>query len=258
MIKLQIENATLNTLDKTLLPHVQWKSIRICDLEGVDSEVLNTYLLKMSTPVIKSLFKNKRVTPTNLSTQQWIEILETYYQDDWNLLDSVQLPYTVIQEILSNERNARRFGSQIASTQNSLPVVEAIKLMDIDGFHDTLTTSCNLAIRHFMFTDEGLDIMEKRNNITRNLIYLTTEEFRKLGRHFKNRTISTRSLNRAGACDTGQRYCRDVLAELNRTSITWDEAILEIRNNPNLRKRDKLLHYMNWIYDRSQNLEEVK
>ena len=42
MIKLQIEDATLQTLDKALLPHVQWKSIRICDLEGVDTEILNT------------------------------------------------------------------------------------------------------------------------------------------------------------------------------------------------------------------------
>jgi len=259
MIKLQIEDATLLTLDKALLPHVQWKSIRICDLEGVDTEVLNTYLFKMSKPIIKSLIKNKRANPTNLSTDQWVELLETaYYQDGWNVLADIQMPYTVIKDILGNNRTARRFGSQIACTQDAVPVTEALKLLDWREFNDVLISSRNPAIRHFMFTDEGLAILKTRNDVTRNLRYLTTEEFRKIGRDFKNRTISTRALNRAGACDAGQRYCRDVLVELNRNSITWDEAIHEIRTNPVLRKRTHLLHYMDWIYERSQYLEEVK
>lgn len=259
MIKLQIEDATLQTLDKALLPHVQWKSIRICDLEGVDTEILNTYLFKMSKPIIKSLIKNNRATPTNLNTEQWLEILENaYYQDGWNVLDTVQMPYHVINEILSNNRNARRFGSQIACTQDSIPVLDAIKLLDWREFNEILISSRNPAIRHFMFTDEGLAVLKSRTDVTRNLRYLTTEEFRKIGRDFKNRTISARALNRAGACDAGQRYCRDVLTELNRTTITWDEAIHEIRTNPTLRKRSHLLHYMDWIYERSQYLEEVK
>lgn len=259
MIKLQIEDATLVTLDKALLPHVQWKSIRIGDLEGVDTEVLNTYLFKMSKPIIKSLIKNKRVNPTNLSTDQWVEILDVaYYQDGWDVLADVQMPYNVIREILDNNRLVRRFGSQIARSQDAIPVVEALKLLDWRDFNEVLISSRNPAIRHFMFTDEGLAILKNRTEVTRNLRYLTTEEFRKIGRDFKNRTISTRALNRAGACDAGQRYCRDVLVELNRTSITWDEAIHEIRTNPVLRKRTHLLHYMDWIYERSQYLEEVK
>lgn len=260
MIKLQIEDATLLTLDKALLPHVQWKSIRICDLEGVDTEVLNTYLFKMSKPIIKSLIKNKRANPTNLSTEQWVEIMEVaYYQDGWDVLADVQMPYSVIREILDNNRLARRFGSQIARSQDAIPVAEALKLLEWREFNDILISSRNPAIRHFMFTDEGLAILKSRSdNIIRNLRYLTTEEFAKIGRQFRNRSISVRALNRAGACDAGQRYCRDVLAELNRTSITWNEAVHEIRTNPVLRKRTHLLHYMDWIYERSEYLEEAK
>jgi hypothetical protein len=257
MIKLQIEDATLQTLDKALLPHVQWKSIRIGDLEGVDAEILNTYLFKMAKPVIKSLIKNKRAVPSNLSTEQWLELLQISQYEDWDLLSAVQMPYRVIREILDNEYNRRNYGRAIASTQDSVPVVEALGLMNYHDLNNILCTNSNPAIKHFIFTDEGIAIMKKRHDVVRSLRYLTTEEFQKLGRTFKNRTINPRVLNRAGACDSGQNYCREVLRELGRTSITWDEAIQEIRSNPTLRKRNSLMSYMDWIYDRSQYMEEV-
>lgn len=258
MIKLQMEDATLLTLDSALLPYVQWKSIRLSDLEGVDNEVLNTYLFKMSKPLIKSLIKNKRANPKNCTTEQWIEILEhAYYNEGWDILSDVQMPYNVIQDIVNNQIQLRRYGSRIARSQDAIPVVDALKLIDIGDLNKLLFNSLNPAIRHFMFTDEGIEIIKSRN-FTKGLQYLTTEEFNKLGYSIKNRTISTKSLNRADACDAGMKYCRDVLRELNRDSITWDEAIQEIRTNTNLRKRSHLLTYMDWVYSRLSRLEEVK
>ncbi len=255
MIKLQIEDATLVTLDKALLPHVQWKSIRVGDLEGVDSEVLNTYLFKMSKPVIKSLIKNKRVNPSSLDNDQWVEVLENAYQEGWDVLSDVQMPYSAIRHIMENHRMRNRYGQQIARTQDRVPVAEALKVMDANTLNNVMFNNSNPALIHFMFTDEGLTILKSRANVIRHLRYLSTEEFAKVGRSFRNRRVSPAILRRASACDTGQRYCRDVLRSLNRDSITWNEAIQELRTNPVLRKRDSLSHYMDWVYERSEHLE---
>jgi hypothetical protein len=258
MIKLQIEDATLSTLDPSLLPHVQWKSIRVSDLEGVDKEILNKYLFKMSTPVVKSLLKNSRVQPDNMDIEEWKQVLTSAYDDGWNILKVLQLPYDVIQAVLEDSYLNRRYGERMAETQLSLPVADGLKLLNSNSFNNMIISGSNPALRHFMFTDEGIEIIKKRGDgIVSRLRYLTTEEYAKFNVTFKNRTINPQVLRRANACSDGQRYCRLVLKELGRDSITWNEAMIELRVNPTLRKRSSLMMYVDWVYERSSTLESA-
>lgn len=259
MIKLHIEDATLSTLDPSLLPHVQWKSIRVGDLEGVSTEILNKYLFNMSNPVIKSLLKNKRVQTENLTIDQWKDVLTSAYNEGWNILQLFQLPYDAIQAVLEDNYLNHWYSSSIAETQLALPVTDALKMLNANSFNNMIVSGSNPALRHFMFTDEGVAIIKsrQRDGIVRRLRYLTTEEFAKFNVSFKNRTITPTILRRANACTDGQRYCRQVLTELGRDSITWDEAMIELRVNPALRKRSSLMQYVDWVYDRSSELELV-
>ena len=257
MIKLQIDDATLATLDPSLLPFVQWKSLRLADFEGVSEEVLSANLFKMAKPVIKSLIKNNRVTTTSITDEQWIEIIDDAYNNSWNIMETVQLPYSVIMFILNDRRQRDRWSRSMATTQTAMPVTELLQYVDVGGLDNILYHGTNPALAHFMFTDEGLAILKERKINTRYFRSLTSAEFEKVGVRFRNRRISVQLLDRAGACDNGKSYCRKFLNELGLDSITWDEAIVMIRNSKKLQNRPSLYSYVSWVHERSNNLEAV-
>lgn len=258
MIKLVIEDATLATLDAALIPFVQWKGLKVSDLEGVSEEVLSKNLFKMSTPVIKSLIKNKRISTPTLTDAEWEELAVDMYREDKNIFEFVQMPYSALRYILDKPYSSGRFAQHIANTQESFPVQDALEIMSVGNINHNLITNKLPALTDFMFTPEGIEIMKKKGNLN-YIQFTTTEESRKLGLQgnaLKNRRISTALLRRAGACDAGANYCRRILSELGVESITWNEAIHRIRSTPKLQTRDSLISYMNWIRE-NRSMSEV-
>lgn len=248
MIKLCIENATLATLDPALLPFVQWKGLKVSDMEGVSDEVLSQNLFKMNKAVIKALIKNQRVNTSSIEDTDWYEIAREMYSNGDNLFDYVQLPYKTLKYIISQRTSFQRM---IASTQHAYPVQESVNSIDINSLNHVLYKNSLPALTDYIFTDEGAKHL--KNAIGRNicnLTFITTDEAKKLGLEgnaVRNRTISVSILNRAGACEQGRNYCGRILRELGVESITWDEAIKTIRSNPKLQNRDSLKDYMEWI-----------
>lgn len=259
MIKLVIEDATLATLDAALIPFVQWKGLKVSDLEGVSEEVLSKNIFKMSTTVIKSLIKNKRISTPKLSDDEWNDLAIDMHREDKNIFEYVQMPYSALRYILEQNYGKSRFASYIATTQESFPVQDALECLSASQLNTVLIQNTLPALVDFMFTEEGIEIMKKKNDL-RYVQFLTTEEARKLGltgNALKNRRISTQLLRRAGACDAGANYCSRILKELKIESITWDEAIVRIRNNPKLQQRNSLISYMNWIRECRHLINEV-
>lgn len=258
MIKLVIEDATLATLDAALIPFVQWKGLKVSDLEGVSEEVLSKNMFKMSTPVIKSLIKNKRVSTPALTDAEWEELAIDMHREDKNIFEFVQMPYSALRYITNQHYGAIRFANHIAMSQESFPVQDALEHLNTGQLNLILIKNSLPALLDFMFTDEGIAIMKKKNGL-QNLHFTTTEESRKLGLQgnaLKNRRISTQLLRRSGACDSGASYCQRILRELNVESITWNDAIMRIRNSPKLQQRDSLLGYMSWIRQ-NRSMDEV-
>ncbi|AMM44105.1 hypothetical protein FDG95_gp437 [Pectobacterium phage vB_PcaM_CBB] len=256
MIKLCIEDITLNQLEPKLLPFVQWKSLKVSDLEGVSDEIISKYIFQMARPVIKSMIKNKNIDFSHLTDDQWVDLVHEAYNDDYSLFDYFQLPYSALMKLLESDRNVNRYASAMAKTQKNMPVQEALRHASNSFLNHILLTNSNPALMDYMFSEEGIaQLKEKRHS--QYLQYLTSEEAKKIGaRNIKNRRISPELLRRAGACHNGVSYCSKMLKELNLEQITWDEAIHTIRNNPKLQKRSSLLDYMEWIYQRSSHLPE--
>lgn len=256
MIKLCIEDATLATLDPALLPFVQWKGLKVSDMEGVSEEVISQNLFKMNSSVIKSLVKNNRVQVTNLTNEQWYELTTEMHQSGTNIFDIVQMPYRALKYILEQNYAKNRYALAIARTQQSLPVQDALGILDISSLNEVLYTNSTPALVDYMFTEEGIKVLKDKNSSVTNLIFITTDEAKKLGLTGKNaqrnRTIDPRILRRAGACDAGSNYCNRILKELGVERITWNEAIMAIRNSPKLQNRDSLRGYMNWIRNNSE------
>ena len=258
MIKLVIEDATLATLDAALIPFVQWKGLKVSDLEGVSEEVLSKNMFKMSTPVIKSLIKNKRVSTPSLTDAEWNDLAIVMHREDKNIFEFVQMPYSALRYIMDQHYGANRFANHIAMSQESFPVQDALEHLSISQLNYVLIKNSLHALLDFMFTEEGIAIMKKKNGL-HHLQFTTTDEAHKLGLNgnaLKNRRISTQLLRRAGACDAGANYCQRILRELNVESITWNDAIMRIRNSPKLQQRDSLIGYMNWIRE-NRSMSEV-
>jgi len=255
MIKLCIEDATLATLDPALIPFVQWKGLKVSDLEGVSDEVISQNLFKMNSSVIKSLVKNNRVQVTNLTNEQWYDLTTDMYQSDTNIFDMVQLPYRALKYILEQTYAKNRYGTAIASTQHSMPVQDSLEILGMSSLNEVLYTNSIPALVDYMFTEEGMKVLKNKGSGLSNLIFVTTDEASKLGlsgSSLRNRKIDPNILRRAGACDAGSNYCSRILKELGVERITWNEAIMTIRNSPKLQKRDSLRGYMNWIRNNSE------
>lgn len=256
MIKLCIEDITLNQLEPKLLPFVQWKSLKVSDLEGVSDEIISKYIFQMARPVMKSLIKNKNINLSHLTDEQWVELVHEAYNEDYSLFDYFQLPYSALMKLLETDRNVNRYSTAMAKTQKNLPVQEALRYGSTSFLNNVLLTNSNPALIDYMFSEEGVENLKKKSH-HQYLYYMTSEEAAKIGvRSIKNRRISPELLRRAGACHNGVSYCSKMLKELNLEQITWDEAINTIRNNPKLQKRSSLLEYMEWIYQRSSYLPE--
>lgn len=255
MIKLCVDT-TLSELEDKFLPYVQWKSIKVSDLENVDDAIISKYIFQMSEPVIKSVITNQKhnIDLSHLSDEEWEELVNDAYNSGYNLFKYFQLPYSALMHILKTDRNVNRHASAIAQHQINFPVQEALKYVNYVSLNNMLLTNSNPAIIDYMFTDEGAEkIKEIKNKI--NIVYVTSEEAKKIGLSVKNHRINPEILRRAGACNNGISYCTKMLKELNRSEITWDDAIKTIRSNKKLQTRSSLLEYMHWIFNASRILD---
>lgn len=252
MVKLIIEGKKLSDFEPELLKFVEWKSITLDDIDGLSEEIVSKYLPYMSKSVIKHLIKKKQISTLNLSDDEWenliVECINSGFKDIFNY---IQIPYSVASKMV-NRKNSY-YLNEMLSTQHSIPADVVLKKISGLKLNEILRTNSNPAIIDFMFTKEGIEIFRKRN--ISSLTYITSTESKKLGLTTgvpKNRRITPELLRRAGACDAGSSYCTRILKELGVDSITWDEAVMTIRNNPKLQNRPSLMTYMSWIKDNSR------
>lgn len=255
MIKVNFDTK-LKDLNADLLPFVQWKAVTLADLEDAPTEVLSKYVFEMARPVMKALITKKRVDISGISTDEWIGLLDECYNSEAYLLsDYVQLPYHVIMTMMETNYYRNRYGQAFARTQKQMPVEMVLKFLSLHYIGELLRTNSNPGLTDFMFTDEGIAIIKEKMDETSNinhrnfLAYITSEEGEKLGIKVKNITISPELLRRVGACDAGYNYCKKILRELGVERITWDDAVLTIRKDKKLQKRDSLKSYIGWIVE---------
>lgn len=259
MIKLIIEDATINDLTSEQLKFLDWKSLTKTDLDAASTEIISKNCAKLSINMFRHACKTGKVTADAMSTDEWIDFIKeniVYNDDQKAFFGSVQLPYSVVNHFMNmSDRYARnRYVSIIMETQKCIPMDMILADISSSSLSTILRTGSNPALIDYMFSPEGIEIVKRRKFTNDDLAYLTSTEAEKIGLRRKNYTISTKVLSRAGACSDGINYCRRTLKELNVDSIKWDDMIHVLRTNKQICSRAAVHNYISWIIGHSRGV----
>lgn len=263
MIKLIMENTSINDLTPEQLKYLDWKSVTKSDLENTKPEIISANISKLSPNTFRSVCKMGKVSFDAMKEDEWVDFINEHvrYNDDMEqFFGNLQLPYSLIQKLLNGYR-ANSMKNIIYRTQHSVPMDEILKNIDNLNYLNYILRGVdkNDALIDFMFTEEGLAILKtKRSAQLQNLQYLKSTEAEKLGLRVKNHTISPEVLRRAGACSDGINYCRRTLKELGLEKIKWDDMIDILRTNHKIATRPAIYNYVGWIIQSSRNLSRVE
>ncbi|QOI71417.1 hypothetical protein pEaSNUABM50_00556 [Erwinia phage pEa_SNUABM_50] len=258
MIKLILNSTKLSDLTSDQLKFLDWKALSRDDVTESDNEFVVANLNKFSTNLKKHLITSGRINSSAMDHDQWIAFIQehSYYSSDIDVFKHVQLPYSVVNQLLTD--TSHRYRSRIVSTQSCVPIEVAIEQVSATEMNDILFSNSNPAIVDFIQTPEGAEAVKKRGkSFLNSLRYLTSAEGERLGVRVRNHTISVEVLRRANACDDGCNYARRILKELDLPSIKWDDAVLRIRNSSKLQGRQALRSYIQWIVESRDRVESA-
>lgn len=267
MIKLIIEDATIDNLTSEQLKFLDWKSLTKADVDAASTQIISTNCTKLSVNMFRHACKTGKVTSDAMSPEEWIDFIKeniVYTEDQRPFFSSVQLPYSVVNHFLNmTDRYSRnRYVSILMQTQKCIPMDTILADIDSSTLNAILRTGSNPALIDYMFSPEGVEVLKRRKFTNDDLAYITSTEAEKIGLRRKNYTISPKVLSRAGACSDGINYCRRTLKELNVDSIKWDEMIQVLRTNKQICSRAAVHNYISWIMGHNRGVarasEEVE
>lgn len=254
MLKLILPDAKITDLTEEQLQYLHWGSLTKDDVLECSTDFLNTNFSKLSTNLKKHLIMNKRIDANALTEHEWKIYIREYshYSCDMDVFQYIQFPYSLNSYFIESSMYITR----IAATQKAIPIEYAANRLSIDDLNTIFFYNTNPALIDFVCSEYYNK--DGSRKMWDELYFLTSEEGKALGVDIPNITISNNHLAAADACGSGLSYVRKVLKELQISEITWDDAIIKIRNSTKLQNNANTYEYMKWISRKRKVLQRIQ